>query len=218
MKNQLSTKMRDLFFIAFIALFTFNSSLAQSQSEERKEKITMDGQIVTALITETDTFIVADLEDVTVSSLRFYENKEEYRRYLMYRRYAAKVYPYANDAIKIFREVDYATKTMKKRKRKRHIRKLGKRLKKEFKKPLKKLTKTQGLILIKMIEKELDTPFYDLVKGLRGKLSAMYWNQLGKFNGYRLKEGYIVGQDPILDAVLNDFNISHQVLEAKTAE
>ena len=146
----------------------------------------MDGQIVTALITETDTFIVADLEDVTVSSLRTYKDKAEYRRYLMYRRYAAIVYPYANDAIKIFREVDYVTKNMKKRKRKRHIRKLGKRLKKQFKKPLKKLTKTQGLILIKMIEKELDTPFYDLIKGLRGKFAAMYWNQLGKFNGYKL--------------------------------
>lgn len=212
MNHQLNIKMKSLFPVLILFLLVVN---LKAQTQDRKEKMTIDGQIVTALITDKDTFIVADLEDVTVSSLRSFENKDEYRRYLRYRRYAAKVYPYANDAIKIFREVDYVTQNMSKRKRKRHIRRLGRKMKKQFKKPLKKLTKTQGKILIKMIEKELDTPFYTLIRGLRGKLAAAYWNQLGKFNGYRLKEGYIVGDDPILDAVLKDFNISHQVLEAK---
>jgi len=61
----------------------------------------------------------------------------------------------------------------------------------------------------------LDTPFYTLIKGLRGGLSAAYWQQLGKFNGYNLKEGYIEGKDPILDAVMRDFNISHEVVETQ---
>jgi len=205
--------MKQLFSILVLTL-VFHSLLAQTK--ERKEKITFDGQIVTALITETDTFIVADLEDVSVSSPRQFDDRDEYRKYLKYRRYAAVVYPYASDAIKLFREVDHVTKTMKKRKRKKHIRRLSKQLKKEFKSPLKKLTKTQGLLLIKMIEKELDRPFYTLIKGLRGGMAATYWNQLGKLNGYSLKEGYIVGKDPIMDMVLKDFNISHEVIEDAT--
>ena len=100
---------------------------------------------------------------------------------------------------------------MKKRKRKKHIKRLQKELKKEFKEPLKKLTKTQGLILVKMIEKELDTPFYKLVKGLRGGMTAAYWNQLGKLYGYQLKDKYTPGEDPILDAVLNDLDISYDL-------
>ena len=88
---------------------------------------------------------------------------------------------------------------------------LQKKLKKEFKDPLKKLTKTQGKILIEMIERELDTPFHTLVKNLRGGFTAGYWNTLGKMYGYNLKEGYIPGKDPILDAVLNDFDISYTV-------
>lgn len=186
-----------------------------AQFNERREKIELDGEIVTALITDNDTIIIADLEDVSVSSFRSFDNRDDYRKYLRYRRYAAVVYPYANDAIKIFREVEYTTKNMKKRKRKKHIKKLNKQLKKEFKDPLKKLTKTQGYILIKMIEKELDTPFYTLIKNLRGGLSATYWQGLGKLNGYNLKDGYVVGDDPILDAVLKDFNISHEVVERK---
>ena len=186
-------------------------SLALAQPNERREKITLDGEVVTALITETDTIIIADLEDVYVSSPRAFSNRAEYRRYLKYRRYSAKVYPYAVDAIRIFREVDYVTQNMKRGKKKRHIKRLQKEYKKEFKGQLKNLTKTQGKILIKMIERELNRPFFDLVKELRGGFTATYWHELGKLYGYDLKRGYIKGDDPILDAVLQDFDISYEL-------
>lgn len=191
-----------------LSLYTF----AQVSSKERIEQIEIDGVVVSALITETDTIMVADLDEVSISYPQRFKNAAERKTYRRYRYYANKVYPYATEAIKIFREVDYVTKTMSKRKRKKHIKRLNKQLKKEFKKPLRNLTKTQGKILIKMIEKELDTPFYNLVKSLRGGFTAGYWNQLGKLNGYRLKEGYIPGQDPMMDLVLHDFDISHETV------
>ncbi|MEO1516075.1 MAG: DUF4294 domain-containing protein [Bacteroidota bacterium] len=183
----------------------------QAQTKERKERLRIDGEIVTALITETDTILIAELDDVSISSPRSFKNRDEYRRYLKYRRYAAIVYPYATKAIRIFKETEYVTQNMKKGKRKRHIKRLQKELKREFKDPLKKLTKTQGKILVKMIEKELNRPFYDLVRELRGGMTAAYWHQLSKFYGYNLKEGYIPGQDHILDAVLRDMDISHDL-------
>lgn len=200
MRKQLSV----LFF-----LFTIVTVSAQTSSKERIEQIVIDGVVVSALITEQDTIMVADLEEVSISSPRRFKTNAERKKYRKYRYYANKVYPYATEAIKIFRELDHVTQTMNKRKRKKHIKRLNKKLKKEFKQPLRNLTKTQGKILIKMIEKELDTPFYTLVKSLRGGFTASYWNQLGKFNGYNLKEGYIEGQDVYMDMVLHDFNISH---------
>ncbi|GJM31203.1 MAG: hypothetical protein DHS20C18_02040 [Saprospiraceae bacterium] len=158
-----------------------------------------------------DTLILASLEGVSVSSLRTFEDDEEYRRYRRYRRYAAKVYPYAVEAIRIFREVDYATNHMKKRARKKYIKKLQKDLKDQFSDPLKKLTKTQGTILIKMIEKELDTPMYFLIKDLRNGFTASYWGTIGKLFGHNLREGYTPGTDLILDAVLNDMDISYDL-------
>jgi len=100
--------------------------------------------------------------------------------------------------------------TMSKRKRKRFVKRKYRQLKKEFKTPLKNLTKTQGKILIKMIEKELDTPFYTLMKDMKGGWTAGYWNQMGKIFNYDLKEGYQEGDDPILDIVINDFDISYK--------
>ena len=62
-----------------------------------------------------------------------------------------------------------------------------------------------------MIEKELDDNFYDLLKGLRGGFNARVWQTAGKFYGYNLKDGYTKGEDPILDAVLGDLNISYEI-------
>ncbi len=201
--------MRKCILILIIGLLSIAQSYAQPN--ERRERVRIDGEIVTALITDKDTILIAELEDVSISSPRHFKDRKEYLRYLKYKRYAIKVYPYAIDAIRIFKESENITHNMKKGKRKKHYKRLQKELKREFKEPLKKLTKTQGKILIKMIEKELDKPFYELVKNLRGGLTAAYWKQLGKFYGYRLKEGYQPGKDAVLDAVLNDLNVSYKV-------
>lgn len=202
--------MKNILSIFAILLITSCSFAQTSSNDERIEKIMINGDIVTALITDTDTIMIADLEEVSVSSPQSFKNQAERKKYRKYRYYANKVYPYAVEAIKIFQELDYITENMNKRKRKKHIKRLNKQLKKEFKDPLKKLTKTQGKILIKMIEKELNRPFYSLVKDLRGGFTAGYWNQLGKLYGYRLKEGYIPGKDPMMDLILQDFNVTHK--------
>jgi Domain of unknown function (DUF4294) len=191
------------------------ANLLFAQPKEKREKLTIDGQIVTALITENDTILIADLGDVSVSSLRSFADKEDYRRYLKYRRYAAKVYPYAAQAIRIFKEMELATADLSERKRKKHIKRLQKELKDEFKDPLKDLTRLQGQILVKMIEKELDRDFYGLMKELRGIVTAAYYHNLSKMYGYDLKEKYKEGDDPILDAVLKDFDLSYEVEELK---
>lgn len=163
-----------------------------------------------------DTLILASLDDVTVSTPRSFNSDEEYRRFRRYRRYALKVYPYAVEAIRIFRELENDTEDMKKREKKKHIRDLQKEMKDKFSDPLKDLTKTQGMILIKMIEKELDTPMYFLIKDLRSGFTATYWKLIGGLYGHDLKEGYIEGQDPVLDAVLNDLDISYDVARGAT--
>ncbi len=172
----------------------------------------VNGQYFKYMVDECgDTLIVADLDDISISSLRTFDNDDDYRRYRRYRQYAIKVYPYATQAIRIFRETEYATNNLSKRESKRYIRRLQRELKDEFADPLKNLSKTQGYILIKMIERELDTPLFELIKNLRGGVTATYWNTMGKLFGHRIRDGYIDGEDRILDAVLDDFDVSYDV-------
>lgn len=188
------------------------SALQDSVKRDSVDKIIrIDGEVVTARIEEGDTLLIAHLDEASVTSFRTFNSDTEYRRYMKYRRYAAQVYPYAVESIRIFREVERETADMKNRKKKKHIKHLQKDLKDEFTEPLKSLSRTQGKILIKMIENELDTPIYYLLRDLRNGLQASKWQTVGKLYGYDLKEGYIPGEDPILDAVLQDFDISHDI-------
>lgn len=174
-------------------------------------ELSLKGKVYSAMISDGDTLILADLDDISITSLRKFDNDADYRKYLKFRRYAAKVFPYAKEAIRIFREVEYASEHLSKRQRKKKIKKLEKELKAEFEEPLKKFTKLQGKIMIKMIEKETGHSMYDLMKSLKGRFTAFYWNQFSKLYSYDLKEGYEEGKYEILDAVLQDFDLSYRI-------
>jgi len=184
-----------------------------SSVDFQKEFINIRGKIYPVIIKDGDTIVLGTIDEVSLTSPRSFANDEDRRKYRKYKYYAAKVYPYAAQAIEIFRKMEYATANMKRRKRKKYIKNLSKELTEKFEKPLMGLSKTQGKILVKMIEKELDTPMYTLIKNLQGRFKAFYWNQSSKLYGYRLKTGYIDGDNPILDAVLQDLDISYDIEE-----
>jgi len=192
-----------------LSLFLFNTSV----DAQAIGKTTLNGQLVTLMLDDNgDTiFVASDLETVQLTSPRNFSDRNEYHRYRKYLRYASIVYPYAKEAIIVFRQLEAETAEMKKGKRKRRAKKLQKELDDKFEAPLKSLTKTQGKILVKMVERELDSPMHSLIKTYRGGFTAGYWNTFSKMWGYDLKEGYKEGKDPILDAVLQDFNISYRM-------
>ncbi len=188
--------------------FCFHVALQAQQQFE----ILLDGAVYTAFVTENnDTMIMTDIDQIQVTSPRSFKSKEDWRRFRKYQRYAAIVYPYAMQAIMLFRDIEEETEGLKKRKRKKYVKKIHKRLKKEFNDPLKNLTKTQGYILVKMIEKEIERPLYDIIKDYRGSWTAMTWNMKGSLFGMHIKDGYVVGQDELLDIVLQDYNFDEDI-------
>ncbi len=196
------------FSIRFAFLATLIASCAPTQSfAQVRGTLLLGGDVYEYLVDDTgDTIILATLGDISVSSVKNFKNPEDYNKYRRYRRYAYLVYPYAAEAVRIFRELEHATETMREGQRRRHIKRLQNELKEKFEDPLRDLTRTQGMILVEMIERELDTPLYDLIRDLRGGFNAYYWSAMGSLYGYKIKEGYIRGKDPILDLVLDDVN------------
>jgi hypothetical protein len=196
-----------LLFLIFSISLTFGQVV-----DTMTTKLKVDGKVYSAIITpEGDTLILADLDEISITSLRTFASDEDYQKYMRFRRHAFTVFPYAKEAIRIFREYEYAQQHLSKRATKKKLKELEKELTKEFEEPLSKLTKLQGKIMFKMIEKETDQSMYDLLKGIKGTFTAFYWNQFSKLYDYNLKEGYEPGKYEILDAVLNDFDVSHRI-------
>ena len=186
-----------------------NDKVLYKQPEETT--ILLRGKVYPALVSGGDTLILAQLDDFTITSKRHFEDDAEYRKYMKFRRYGLKVYPYAKEAIRIFRELEYAEEHLSKKDYKREVKRLNEELKEEFEKPLIKLTKLQGKIMIKMIEREIGISMHQMIQKLKGRFTAFYWNGFSKLYSYDLKEGYEKGKYEILDIVLQDFDLSFEI-------
>lgn len=153
-----------------------------------------------------DSVYVMSLWPVRITERRVFKDADERRQYLLYKNAARKVYPYALDAIALYDELQTETADMTKRQRRRYIRHENRELKEDMTEQMKNLSKTQGKVLIKMIEKEVGKPFYQILRETRGGVNAAYWHNIGKLYGYNLKEGYTPGADPLLDEVFLDYD------------
>ena len=198
--------------LLLLLLFFSLCTCVRAQNSGAQGYTTINGEVFPYVIDDCgDTLIVAELGEMSVSSPQTFADDDEKKLYRRYRIYAQRAYPYAMDAIKTYRETVYITQNMSKRERKRYNKKLQDELKEKFEDPLKKMSKTQGKVLIAMIEKELDMPIYDVIKEMRGGITARYWATLGGLYGHKLKQQYTVGEDWILDLVLRDYDLSYEV-------
>lgn len=203
-----------LLWIPAMALFAqdtlqLDSLINYDDDSVHMEDMMIDGEIVQVIIEGDDTLLVSTFDEISVTSKRFFASNEEYRRYLIYRKYAQDVYPFAVEAIQTYETIERVTKDLSIWKKRKYARRVQEQLFKKYEDIFKNLTKTQGRILIHMIEKELDIPMYVLIKNARGWLTANYWSTLSGFFEYDIKEGYQVGKDPIMDMVLDDFDIKY---------
>ena len=203
----------------FIFLIFISGYLRAQVQDSSKNKIregeflsttVIDGKVIPIIIIDGDTLPTIEAPDVTILRKKDFESREERKRYYQWRRYAAKVYPYALEAVRLYRQVEQETADMKKGKRKKHTKRMEKDPKPKYEQELKALTKTQGYILIKMVERELNKPFYQVITTIRGGWEAVKWNGMATLYGYDLKKGYNLKDDEILEMILADLALTYE--------
>ena len=102
-----------------------------------------------------------------------------------------RAYPYAKLAGIKLREYEVVLKNASSDKERRQLMKQAEReLKDEFEDDLKNLTFKQGIILIKLVDRETGDSSYELVQELRGKFVAFFWQTFARLFGYNLKVKY----------------------------
>lgn len=193
----------------FLFLMTLSSGV-RAQATYDTTIVHRDGRVMTIRIRGNDTTVLVVNPEVVVKARPVFADDEEYRHYMRYRRYATRVLPYAIEGIRMYNNYLRETEGLKKGKARKYAKTIQKDAKEEFTDPLKNLSRTEGKILVKMIERHLNTPMYDVLRDVRGSWTATKWQTLGRMYGYDLKEGYQPGQDKILDMILQDFEITVQ--------
>ena len=73
----------------------------------------------------------------------------------------------------------------------------------EYKPKMKKLTKNQGKILVKLIDRQTNSSTYDIVKSLVGPFKATVYNTFAGLFGNNLKTEYDPGgKDQMIERIV----------------
>jgi len=132
-----------------------------------------------------------DLEEVILLNKLQFTSKEDRRRYFILRRKTRKVYPYAKLASERLITMSERLKTIKrKRDKKKYTKRVQKYIEEEFSDKLKKFTRTEGQILAKLIHRQTGRTSFELVKELRTRWRAFWYNTTANLFDISLKEKY----------------------------
>lgn len=161
-----------------------------------------------------------NLDEVYVLNRLKFESKADRMRYLILRRKTIKVYPYAKLAAERLDSLNARLNKMtKKSDKRRYIRMIQKYIEGEFSAKLKKLTRTEGQILIKLVNRQTGETTFNLVKELKSGWSAFWFNTTASMFDLSLKEGYDpmnVKEDYLIEDILQR-NFISGVLERQKA-
>lgn len=157
-----------------------------------------------AQVVDGDTLYFQELPDVYVFAPKVFKNKFAEYRYRRLVKNVKAVYPYARLAGMKFEEYSVMLASMEdESERRKAMREAEQELREEFEGELRRFTFSQGLILIKLVDRETRHSSYDLVKDFRGNLSAMFWQSLGKLFGYNLRTKYDpYGEDQTIEEIV----------------
>lgn len=134
--------------------------------------------------------------EVEITRKRIFKSPEDKARYMRLRYNVIKVLPYAQYAQNRYQQLyrDLAL-TGNKREQKRLVKDCEKEIKDMFNKEVKNLTISQGEILIKLIDRQTGNSSYEVVRELRGGVTAFFYQSIAKVFGHNLKNTYSPEED-----------------------
>lgn len=182
--------LRPLYILVFI-VFGFLCSHAQEEIR------------VFAIVEGNDTTPFIRLDEVVVMSKRKFKSKKHERRWNRLYRDVVKVYPYAKQAGVVLKDIDKELAQIEDRKpRKTFMKKKERALRDEFEKELINLTIRQGVILIKLIDRETGNTCFYLIKEMKGSLQAFFWQSIARIFGHNLKFVYDADTERDIEAIV----------------
>ena len=193
--NLLKTIMKIWFALLFITLTS--SIFAQSQKTGKETEQTprsiiyLTPNVYTAVIIGNDTVACMYLTDFIKYSPLRHRTASEVVKYNRLIRDVKKTLPFAKDVARIIIETYEYMETLPDHKAKqKHLEKMEKHLKDVYTPKMKKLTRSQGQLLMKLIDRETNSSSYHIVESFMGSFSAWSYNALAALFGNSLKKRY----------------------------
>lgn len=119
-----------------------------------------------------------------------FDKPVDLRRYQKLVNAVKKVYPLAQVAEAKMREAEKQLLQLDKKEQKAYIKKCYKDILDEYTPVVKRMSRTQGKVLIKLIDRQTEYTAFEIIKEFRGGFVASFWQGIGKIFGHDLKAEY----------------------------
>lgn len=174
----------------FIIIIILTTGMLCKQQVAAQHRVP-GGYAVMAKVIDGDTIPQVNLRAVYVLPPLKFKNARERRRYYRLVYHVKKVYPYSQVVKRKMQEINDDLGEIENRSRERkYLKSAEEELRAEFEGELRKLTFKQGRILIKLINRETGETTYEIVKELKGGLTAFFWQSVAVMFHSSLKYEY----------------------------
>jgi hypothetical protein len=184
-----------------ILFFCFLTTLSVRAQEPKNDNIPMGYVLTEADSIFGDTIVLPELVIETHKM-----SDEDKKQFLLLQKRVYATYPYARIAAERLTSLNKGMeKFTNKRDKKRYFKIVEDYLSNEFEARLKKLSKKQGQILVKLIDRQTGTTTYDLIKNLKSGFKAFLSNTTASLFDIDLKMKYLpfeVNEDYLIETIL----------------
>lgn len=162
-------------------------AFAQRQDNDKNKGVPMP-----YIVEDGDTLYVDVLDPIWVFPKGTKLKKDDWRKQYKLVYNFNKVYPYALVGSKLMAQVDsvIAADVSKRGQRNAYTRDVMLELFELFAKDLKNMSISQGVLLMRLVDRECGIPPYDIIKEYRNAFSANFWQFIARLFGQNLKKRY----------------------------
>lgn len=155
-------------------------------------------------VVKGDTIFKAYLPEAIIFPPLHFKNEKERLEYTKLVRDVKVTLPYAKQvAQNIIETYEFMETLPDKKAKQKHLEQTQKFIMDSYKPKMKKLTKNQGKILVKLIDRQTNSSAYDIVKSLTGGFKATVYNTFAGVFGNNLKTQYDPnGKDKMIERIV----------------
>ncbi len=134
--------------------------------------------------------------EVKIYPQKYRKTRRDTRIYNKLVRNFKLVYPYALEIAHIYKNVDDTLSMFSdKEARRKYLNVREKQIMAHYKPTLKTFTLSQGILLVKLMDRETGNTAYQIVDDLRGSVTAVFWQTFALMFGNSLKQKYDPNQN-----------------------
>ena len=138
-----------------------------------------------------DTMLMIVFNPITVFPREKFTSKKDEEFYWKTVRDVRKALPYAKLICSTLLETyEYLETFPTEQEKQDYLKQFEKEIFNQYKPVMKTFTKSQGKMLIKLINRETDQSSYNIVKAFLGTFRAGFWQTFGRFFGVNMRTGY----------------------------